>query len=108
MMMKKRKTQFIPKQTGFGIVTGTALLLILFAVFSCRSNDSDNKMTAGGTANVSINLQGEAFDDVADLGGQASLTQGVSVSTSWYRERRFRLITILLWCRIITCKQFFR
>ncbi|MDX8569908.1 hypothetical protein OZ668_18060 [Elizabethkingia sp. HX XZB] len=80
--MKKRKTQFIPKQTGFGIATGTALLLILFAVFSCRSNDSDNKMTAGGTANVSINLQGEAFDDIADLGGQASLTQGVSVSTS--------------------------
>ena len=58
MIMKKRKTHFIPKQTGFGIATGTALLLILFAVFSCRSNDSDNKMTAGGTANVSINLQG--------------------------------------------------
>ncbi|MCL1638592.1 FISUMP domain-containing protein [Elizabethkingia sp. HX WHF] len=80
--MKKRKTQFIPKRTGFGIVTGTTLLLILFAVFSCRSNDTDNKMTAGGTANVSINLQGEAFDDTADLGGQASLTQGISVSTS--------------------------
>ncbi|WP_234300238.1 FISUMP domain-containing protein [Elizabethkingia bruuniana] len=80
--MKKRKTQFIPKRTGFGIVTGTTLLLILFAVFSCRSSDTDNKMTAGGTANVSINLQGEAFDDTADLGGQASLTQGVSVSTS--------------------------
>ncbi len=82
MIMKKRKTYFIPKQTGFGIATGTALLLILFAVFSCRSSDSDNKMTAGGTANVSINLQGEAFDDIADLGEQASLTQGVSVSTS--------------------------
>ena len=82
MIMKKRKTQFIPKRTGFGIVTGTTLLLILFAVFSCRSSDTDNKMTAGGTANVSINLQGEAFDDTADLGGQASLTQGVSVSTS--------------------------
>ncbi|ATL43336.1 hypothetical protein CQS02_08480 [Elizabethkingia miricola] len=82
MIMKKRKTQFIPKRTGFGIVTGTTLLLILFAVFSCRSNDTDNKMTAGGTANVSINLQGEAFDDTADLGGQASLTQGISVSTS--------------------------
>jgi hypothetical protein len=57
MIMKKRKTQFISKQTGFGMATCTALLLILFAVFSCRSNDSDNKMTAGGTANVSINLQ---------------------------------------------------
>lgn len=56
--------------------------MLLLAVFSCRSNDSDNKVTAGGTANVSINLQGEAFDDTADLGGQASLTQGVSVSTS--------------------------
>ncbi|NHQ72683.1 hypothetical protein HAP39_19490, partial [Elizabethkingia miricola] len=82
MIMKKRKTQFISKQTGFGMATCTTLLLILFAVFSCRSNDSDNKMTAGGTANVSINLQGEAFDDIADLGGQASLTQGVSGSTS--------------------------
>ncbi len=79
MMMKKRKTQFVLKQTSFGILTGAMLLL---AVFSCRSNDSDNKVTAGGTANVSINLQGEAFDDTADLGGQASLTQGVSVSTS--------------------------
>ncbi|MCT3772504.1 hypothetical protein [Elizabethkingia anophelis] len=78
MMMKKRKTQFVLKQTSFGIITGAMLLL---AVFSCRSNDSD-KVTAGGTANVSINLQGEAFDDTADLGGQASLTQGVSVSTS--------------------------
>ncbi|WP_236620032.1 fibrobacter succinogenes major paralogous domain-containing protein [Elizabethkingia anophelis] len=77
--MKKRKTQFVLKQTSFGILTGAMLLL---AVFSCRSNDSDNKVTAGGTANVSINLQGEAFDDTADLGGQASLTQGVSVSTS--------------------------
>ena len=79
MMMKKRKTQFVLKHTSFGILTGAMLLL---AVFSCRSNDSDNKVTAGGTANVSINLQGEAFDDTADLGGQASLTQGVSVSTS--------------------------
>ncbi|MDV3508336.1 hypothetical protein CMU89_17775 [Elizabethkingia anophelis] len=79
MMMKKRKTQFVLKQTSFGILTGVMLLL---AVFSCRSNDTDNKVTAGGTANVSINLQGEAFDDTADLGGQASLTQGVSVSTS--------------------------
>lgn len=79
MMMKKRKTQFVLKHTSFGILTGVMLLL---AVFSCRSNDSDNKVTAGGTANVSINLQGEAFDDTADLGGQASLTQGVSVSTS--------------------------
>lgn len=79
MMMKKRKTQFVLKQTSFGILTGAMLLL---AVFSCRSNDSDNKVTAGGTANVSINLQGEAFDDTANLGGQASLTQGVSVSTS--------------------------
>ncbi|AQW96536.1 hypothetical protein CMU78_12315 [Elizabethkingia anophelis] len=79
MMMKKRKTQFVLKQTSFGILTGAMLLL---AVFSCRSNDSDNKVTAGGTANLSINLQGEAFDDTADLGGQASLTQGVSVSTS--------------------------
>ncbi|MDV3874438.1 hypothetical protein CMU01_00145 [Elizabethkingia anophelis] len=79
MMMKKRKTQFVLKQTSFGILTGVMLLL---AVFSCRSNDSDSKVTAGGTANVSINLQGEAFDDTADLGGQASLTQGVSVSTS--------------------------
>ncbi|MCL1034919.1 hypothetical protein [Elizabethkingia anophelis] len=77
--MKKRKTQFVLKHTSFGIITGAMLLL---AVFSCRSNDSDNKVTAGGTANVSINLQGEAFDDTADLGGQASLTQGVSVSTS--------------------------
>ncbi|WP_260207774.1 hypothetical protein [Elizabethkingia anophelis] len=77
--MKKRKTQFVLKHTSFGILTGAMLLL---AVFSCRSNDSDNKVTAGGTANVSINLQGEAFDDTADLGGQASLTQGVSVSTS--------------------------
>ncbi|HFK5545254.1 TPA: hypothetical protein ACG0AR_002117 [Elizabethkingia anophelis] len=77
--MKKRKTQFVLKQTSFGILTGAMLLL---AVFSCRSNDSDNKVTAGGTANVSINLQGEAFDDTANLGGQASLTQGVSVSTS--------------------------
>ncbi|EPJ3398219.1 hypothetical protein M2T70_08460 [Elizabethkingia anophelis] len=77
--MKKRKTQFVLKQTSFGILTGAMLLL---AVFSCRSNDSDNKVTAGGTANLSINLQGEAFDDTADLGGQASLTQGVSVSTS--------------------------
>ena len=82
MMMKKQKTQFIPKRTGFGIVTGTTLLLILFTVFSCRSSDTDNKVTAGGTADVKINLQGEAFDDTADLGGQASLTQGVSVSTS--------------------------
>lgn len=79
MMMKKRKTQFVLKHTSFGILTGAMLLL---AVFSCRSNDSDNKVTAGGTANVSINLQGEAFDDTADLGGQASLMQGVSVSTS--------------------------
>ncbi|MCT3776027.1 hypothetical protein HZQ64_04835 [Elizabethkingia anophelis] len=79
MMMKKRKTQFVLKHTSFGILTGAMLLL---AVFSCRSNDSDIKVTAGGTANVSINLQGEAFDDTADLGGQASLTQGVSVSTS--------------------------
>ncbi|HFK5564830.1 TPA: hypothetical protein ACG0AB_000299 [Elizabethkingia anophelis] len=77
--MKKRKTQFVLKHTSFGIITGAMLLL---AVFSCRSNDSDNKVTAGGTANVSINLQGEAFDDTADLGGQASLMQGVSVSTS--------------------------
>ncbi|WP_284359755.1 hypothetical protein [Elizabethkingia anophelis] len=77
--MKKRKTQFVLKHTSFGILTGAMLLL---AVFSCRSNDSDNKVTAGGTANVSINLQGEAFDDTADLGGQASLMQGVSVSTS--------------------------
>ncbi|HIC8807706.1 TPA: hypothetical protein ACW71U_001654 [Elizabethkingia anophelis] len=77
--MKKRKTQFVLKHTSFGILTGAMLLL---AVFSCRSNDSDNKVTADGTANVSINLQGEAFDDTADLGGQASLMQGVSVSTS--------------------------
>ncbi|MXC79099.1 hypothetical protein, partial [Escherichia coli] len=70
MMMKKQKTQFIPKRTGFGIVTGTTLLLILFTVFSCRSSDTDNKVTAGGTADVKINLQGEAFDDTADLGGQ--------------------------------------
>ena len=41
--------------------------MLLLAVFSCRSNDSDNKVTAGGTANVSINLQGEAFDDTAIL-----------------------------------------
>ncbi|MCT4329465.1 hypothetical protein HZP13_07025 [Elizabethkingia anophelis] len=84
MMMKKRKTQFVLKQTSFGILTGAMLLL---AVFSCRSNDSDNKVTAGGTANVSINLQGEAFDDIADLGGQASLTQGVSVSTSTVQRK---------------------
>ena len=82
MMMKKQKTQFILKQTSFGIATSTWLLLILFTVFSCRSSDTDNKVTAGGTADVKINLQGEAFDDTADLGGQASLTQGVSVSTS--------------------------
>ena len=44
--MEKRKTQFIPKRTGFGITISVSLLLILFAIFSCRSSDADNKVTA--------------------------------------------------------------
>ncbi|WP_236709638.1 FISUMP domain-containing protein [Elizabethkingia ursingii] len=79
--MEKRKTQFIPKRTGFGITISVSLLLILFAIFSCRSSDADNKVTAGGTANVKINIEGEAFDDVADLGGQASLDKNISQAT---------------------------
>ncbi|CAM3414054.1 FISUMP domain-containing protein [Elizabethkingia occulta] len=79
--MEKRKTQFIPKRTGFGITISVSLLLILFAIFSCRSSDADNKITAGGTANVKINIEGEAFDDVADLGGQASLGKNISKAT---------------------------
>lgn len=79
--MEKRKTQFIPKRTGFGITISVSLLLILFAIFSCRSSDADNKITAGGTANVKINIEGEAFDDVADLGGQASLGTNISQAT---------------------------
>ncbi|OPB92736.1 hypothetical protein BAZ10_09180 [Elizabethkingia occulta] len=81
MKMEKRKTQFIPKRTGFGITISVSLLLILFAIFSCRSSDADNKITAGGTANVKINIEGEAFDDVADLGGQASLGKNISKAT---------------------------
>ncbi|WP_255412759.1 FISUMP domain-containing protein [Elizabethkingia sp. YR214] len=76
--MEKRKTQFILKRTGFGITISASLLLILFAIFSCRSSDADNKVTAGGTANVKINIEGEAFDDIADLGGQASLSKNIS------------------------------
>ena len=79
--MEKRKTQFIPKRTGFGITISVSLLLILLAIFSCRSSDADNKVTAGGTANVKINIEGEAFDDVADLGGQASLGKNISQAT---------------------------
>ncbi|WP_260264046.1 FISUMP domain-containing protein [Elizabethkingia ursingii] len=76
--MKKRKTQPTSGLKGFGVTIGMTLLLIPLVIFSCRSSDSDNKVTAGGTANVKINIEGEAFDDIADLGGQATLGKNIS------------------------------
>ncbi|WP_244892993.1 FISUMP domain-containing protein [Elizabethkingia ursingii] len=79
--MKKQKTQPTSGLKGFGVTIGLTLLLIPLVIFSCRSSDADNKVTAGGTANVKINIEGEAFDDVADLGGQASLGKNISQVT---------------------------
>ncbi|MDV3926433.1 hypothetical protein CMT52_13210 [Elizabethkingia anophelis] len=71
----KNKNSYIKKIDSYlSILTALVLLLIFF---SCRSTDTDNKIS-NEQATVVVNLQGETFEDTGVLGTVASNNHGIS------------------------------
>ncbi|MEH7889267.1 hypothetical protein [Elizabethkingia meningoseptica] len=52
------------------------LLLITFILFSCRTTDTENKIS-GGAALININLQGSEFEDAGEVNTKASANKNM-------------------------------
>lgn len=53
-----------------------SLLLITFILFSCRTTDTENKIS-GGAALININLQGSEFEDAGEVSTKASANKNM-------------------------------